>query len=325
MADSMFLVLDKALVPDPKALVDKCNELSAGVILNSDWQWSDLEGWLPATFADEDSGFEVFTDDITSDENTEFAVEDQPGLNFLVELTPRGGPESYACMVTFATAGGSLSSGVLEVDEETRFAPSEVIAWYQQETKSVDSWIKREAKKRKRRAKAKASGQSPEDALDEALEGMVGGTIRHFAACLVLRSDAESMIHGSRFEISKDGKCVAEHGRYAALCDRQCILLRKYGLEPTEEQLAEVQALNGKKDAATRIDENAIVEVHRIVGRWVDSESIAAVSRDEKNAITLEITDGHRIVFVTEDNFSLLSIEAAGLEFVLNGSKISLY
>lgn len=325
MADSIFLILDKALVPDPKALVDKCKELSARVILNSDWQWTDVEGWLPATLADEDSGFEVITGEITSDDNTEFEVADQPELNFLIELTPGSDPESHTCMVTFATAVVTLGGGVLEIDEDTRFAQSEVIAWYEQETKSIDSWIKREAKKRKRRARAMASGQSPEDALDEALRQMVGGTISHFAASLVLRSGAESMIHGSRFMISKDGTCLAEHGRYAALSDRQCVLLRKYGLEPTEEQLAEVEGLNAEKDAAEENDENALVDIYRIVGGWVDSESIAAISRNEKNAITLEISNGHQIVFVTEDNFSMLRISAAGLEFVLNGSKINLF
>jgi hypothetical protein len=160
--------------------------------------------------------------------------------------------------------------------------------------------------------------------LDEALATLVGQKIVFRGGSLMLRTEDDSMIMGSRCELSKNGKTVVAHGSQAKLRDLQTELMRKFYPNPTDKQMAEVEAVgDGIRDAEVE-DEEALSKAYDIMERWIGAVSISSVNRDDNNVITLRLSDGHTTKFVTANNFSMVTVDAGGIHFVLNGTKVSM-
>jgi len=324
MADSIFLILNSGQLPEARDVVEEYERLGANASLDVNWQWSSLEGWLPATYSGDESGFEVITDEISAKRNREFAIADSPELTFLVELTPRGGASSYASMLTFAAAVVASGDGLIEIDEDDRVTAIDAPEWYEQEISSINVWIAGEAKKKALKTTLLASGKTPEEILDEALATLVGQKIVFRGGSLMLRTEDDSMIMGSRCELSKKGKTVVAHGSQAKLRDLQTELMWKFYPNPTNKQMAEVEAVgDGIRDAEVE-DEEALSKAYDIMERWIGAVSISSVNRDDNNVITLRLSDGHTTKFVTANNFSMVTVDAGGIHFVLNGTKVSM-
>jgi hypothetical protein len=324
MADSVFLILNSGQLPTATDVAEQYERIGSNASLDVNWQWSSLEGWLPATYLGGESGFEVITDEISAEQNQEFAITDRPELTFLVELTPRGGPSSLAAMLTFAAAVVASGQGIIEIDEDARVTAADAPDWYEQEISRIDDWIAGEAKKEMLKTTLLASGKTPEELLDEALATLVGQKITFRGGNLMLRTEDNSMIMGSRCEVMENEKTVVAHGSQAKLRDRQTELMWKFHPNPTDSQMAEVEAIDSGIREAKAEDEEARSVAYEIMKRWIGNVSVSSANRDKNNVIILRLSDGHTIKFVTSGNFSMVTIHAGGIRFVLNGPKVSI-
>ncbi len=318
MADSIFVMLSSGALPRPNEVTARYAELGEAAALDDDWTWETLEGWLPASYLGEASGFEAICDAVTSEVNAEFVVPRRPELDFLVELTPRGGMLSYACAATFAAAIGGLGDGVIEAEEGSKVAADQVATWLARQAADWPGQIKDEAEADARRARLAASGDAPEFVLDEALRQLVGQRIEYCKAPTMIRVADGSTIHGEACELSYKNKTVLKHGHSAALRDQQCGLLRE---QPVEENklVARNKEIEDGLPAAKAQDEAAMSQAAEITAQWPGKVSISSASQIADQRISLETSDGHRIDYTATDNFSIISIHISGLFIGLNG------
>ena len=321
MADSIFVILNKIGLPDEAAVTDRFGELGCEAELDADWSWGTLVGWLPASYLGDESGFEAICDNITPGEKSDFSVSGRPDLDFLVEITPRGGPRSYACAMTFAAAAAICGDGVIALYEGPNISAGEAAAWLVEETEDVATEIQERDNKAKLKATLSESGRPPEEVLDQMLSRLIGQTIVFHNGLTLFRTEDQSTIRGSRCQLSSEGTTQAVHGHWAMLKDDQCRLLRE-PVADTDQLALQLRDLDSRAAEAERKDRAATDLANEIMEQWPGAVSVRSVSRVGHLGLRLETSNHYLIEFTARDNFSIISIDFGDLSFGLNGFRV---
>ena len=289
---------------------------------DTDWRWDEFEGWLPVEYLGEESGLELMTGDVR--DNADFAVENRPELQCLLELTVRGGLHSNAVAYAFAGIVTELSNGELDLDEEPNLAGADAWEWVAGTLRALEEEIGAEAKRKDAFNAATESSKPPRILLNDALQRMVGQKIAWCGASLGFRTEDQSMVFGSRCEIRKSGRVLIEHGLGARLNDKLVVLTQRYLPDLTDDQVDELEKL--QKKLTTEKDKDAAIETksHAIMNQWIDKVRIEAVELLSDDGIDISLSDGYSMQFVTEGSFSSIHVITGGIKYLIQSGEIQL-
>ena len=320
--DSIFIIAARNNLPQPTTLAKQIQTHLPDAILDTDWDWESVEGWLPVTVSEDDAGFEVVVDSIGPDSNEDFAVADRPELNTVIELTPGGGFLCGAAALAFAAAFADLAPAAVDMGDDEVLDEDAL----RESAKHVIADLVKEHESEKRAGEAldeaRESGVSDRDLLEDAVASLVGKQIIFRAGAFMLRFEDNSMISGPCCEIREAGETIIEHGFAAKIRDQQFMLLREHSPDVPKAIMSQINRMNGDIHRAEAEDEKAIEEIFALTEPWLNSVQVNTAILDGGSTIQLELSDGHELRFTSTDNSSMITLQTPTLSFTVNGDSI---
>lgn len=301
MAHSIGVLVQKARLPSPAALLQLAIHHALPIAFDADWQWGKHLGWLPMTWHGKETGCEIESAKLTKKERSGAVKAGFPDVDTQVIITLRG-DLSLQAGTAFAALVAVAAEGCLSEDEDEYRHSDTAIEWARQSILAADEQDRLSAQREEARAAAEKSG-NVDGLLRRALSELQGRTVsmKRMLDTIGLQSAKGERISSSTWRI-RDGDTELNRSRYALARVRQ---LQRYEAwqrdltpaqweagELTPSQELEQTELEALLEKSGQLDEQDLQHADAVLQNWPNELVIERITLSEPSIVTV-VFAGH--------------------------------
>ena len=298
MAYSYWIFVNSENLLTPEEFAKAVYASSFPLEIDSDWDWKELEGWLPMSWNGVESGFEI---DYEPSEQKDLTATSEAGfsdVNAVLVITVRGWNSLRAASV-FAGIVTYTSGGCVSESEGEFIGPGEVSEWTSAALQAADLGEAKEVDRRKTEGSNPRERQGVE-ALAEILPRVAGKVTKLLLTNdhLSLLLNSGSFLSGNAWRLFASDK-VLDVSRWRTVKQQEVDVLTGNGPDTKQMELAD--AMQDDLDEAKERDQQDL-EAAYVILESVDDLSVESVRVVSPALVEVALTGDTnlRLEFVTD-------------------------
>jgi hypothetical protein len=304
------VVFSRAKIVSPQEWQLQISGIQPGLVIDTDFEPLEFDGFLPCKLLGQDCGFEYSLDELDEDSREELGPHLESEWDSVLTLVSRSELADCQSAVIAAAAFTVSVGGSVLGDEDELLHQSTTLEWAQ---RVVESLMAAEAEEREAGARRERALEAGADsALMNSLAEMTGrdGMLLCQMGMLSFVSTPDLRISSGAWETEVDGKNLSSC-RYAALRDEQLALLSSVVVSDRFHELDERLDAAGELDEA---DTNRLLQLLPALG----AVSVKCARYNSPGQITIEFSGAQPITARWYGlGTSSLSLSAAGLRWTI--------